>query len=107
MKVVKTKMGKQDSNTATIEKVHISPPPRYNVIFHNDDITPMVFVVTVLKTIFDMDDKMAFKAMMDVHINGKRIVGTYIKSIAETKVILTTQLAEQNGYPLQVTMEEE
>jgi len=100
-------MNNPESNTATIEKTHIEPPPRYNVIFHNDDVTPMVFVVSVLKTIYDMDDKTAFKTMMDVHVHGKSVVGTYIKSIAETKVLLTTQFAESSGFPLKVTMEEE
>ena len=99
-------MENPESNTAVMERTHIALPPKYHVVFHNDNVTPMVFVVTVLKTVYDMDDKKAFNTMMEVHLNGKGIAGTYIKSVAETKVLLTNELSENSNFPLKVTIEE-
>ena len=74
----------------------------YDVIFFNDDITTMEFVVRVLMQIFG---KSYFKAeiiMRRVHEEGKGIVGSYIHEIAGQKKIETLALAEQENFPLKV-----
>lgn len=94
-----------DSETSTCERTSVLPPGKYNVIFHNDDETPMVFVVVILKDIFGYDDERATNLMWEVHEKGKGIAGTYIKSIAETKTNLVRDAARAKGYPLKVTVE--
>ena len=74
----------------------------YDVIFFNDDITTMEFVVRVLMQIFDKDHFKAEKMMLRVHEEGKGIVGSYIHEIAGQKKIETTALAEQENFPLKV-----
>ena len=74
----------------------------YDVIFFNDHITTMEFVVRVLKQIFGKDHFKAEKMMLRVHEEGEGIVGSYIHEIAGQKKIETTILAEQENFPLKV-----
>ena len=99
--------GGPSTDAAVKERVKIERPRKYNVIFHNDDETPMGFVVEMLVNVFDMEREPAAMLMMDIHTNGKGIAGTYIKSIAEMKVMMVRRCAEEAHYPLLVTMEQE
>lgn len=85
----------------------IEVPRQYKVILHNDDYTPMEFVVHVLMSVFHKDELTATQIMLNVHNSGKGVCGTYPYEIAETKVAKVHQLAEQNEYPLHASMEAE
>lgn len=95
------------NETNVLEKIDVKLPSLYNVIFYNDDVTSMGFVIQVLIDIFGHPKEEAVKLMMDIHTNGSGVVGTYIKSIAEAKVILVRECAIKANYPLTVTMEKE
>lgn len=84
----------------------VKEPSIYNVIMHNDDVTTMDFVVMILQRIFHKSAKDAETIMLKIHNEGSAVVGTYYKDIAESKVRLTRSLAEQNGFPLKLTIEE-
>lgn len=92
-------------NTVTKEKIITELPGKYNVVLHNDDVTPMGFVVEILVNIFNMDRQTSVELMFKIHNDGKGIAGTYIKSIAESKVILVRDVALKANYPLSVTIE--
>ena len=81
-------------------------PGTFAVVLHNDDFTPMEFVVYVLETVFGKSLSEATKIMIHVHENGIGICGSYTYEVAETKVEAVHGLAEQYEYPLQATMEE-
>lgn len=87
------------------EEVIVEFPKKYHVILHNDDITPMGFVVEILIEIFGMEAKNAIALMLEIHTKGKGIAGTYIKSIAESKVTLVRDVALKAEYPLTATIE--
>jgi len=89
------------------EEKKVDIPRQYKVILHNDDYTPMEFVVHVLMIVFRKDELTATQIMLNVHNMGKGICGTYSYEIAETKVARVHQLAEQNEYPLHASMEAE
>lgn len=89
------------------ERVKVDRPKKYNVILHNDDYTPMGFVVELLVSVFNMDRESATKLMLDIHQTGKGIAGTYIRSIAEMKISIVRRCAEEAQYPLHATMERE
>lgn len=72
---------------------------------HNDDFTPMEFVVTVLEAFFNMDTKTATETMYQVHTKGKAVCGIYSKDVAETKVEQVMQYARRHEYPLLCTAE--
>ena len=82
-------------------------PRMYKVIMHNDDYTPMDFVIEVLQKVFHKSADEAENIMWRVHQEGKAVCGVYVKDIAQTKVYQTEQMAKANGFPLLTTMEEE
>jgi ATP-dependent Clp protease adaptor protein ClpS len=82
-------------------------PKLYKVLMHNDDYTPMDFVIFVLKKIFNKDEKESHKIMLDVHNKGVGIAGVYSFEVAETKVMQANQFAKNNQYPLKTSFEEE
>ena len=89
------------------EPEHLNPPPIYRVLLHNDDYTPMEFVVSVLKKYFAMDAVRAEQIMLDVHHSGVGVCGLYTKEIAETKTFQVMEKAKQHQYPLKCTYEED
>ena len=79
----------------------------YDVIFFNDEITTMEFVVRVLMQIFGKSHFKAEIIMRRVHEEGKGIVGSYIHEIAGQKKIETLALAEQENFPLKVLIKKQ
>lgn len=87
--------------------VEFKSPKLWKIIIHNDNYTPMDFVVAVLKQIFNKNAEEATSLMMTVHNSGKALVGTYTKEVAETKVLMVTSAATTYEFPLLTTMEQE
>jgi len=86
-------------------ELSIDHPPMYKVILHNDDYTPMDFVIEILMKIFHKSLDEAEDLMWRVHTQGKAVCGVYVKDIAATKVEQVKRLARTNGFPLLATME--
>ncbi len=86
-------------------EVEITEPLNYYVIMHNDDSTPMDFVIDVLVEIFHHDEQTAYDLMMKIHQEGKAIVGMYNMEIAEQKVSDVEFVAKAHNYPLKSTVE--
>ena len=82
-------------------------PRKFAVVFHNDDFTPMEFVVQVLQAIFHKSQAEASRLMLTVHTEGSAKAGVYTREIAETKSAQTIQSARKEGFPLLVTAEPE
>lgn len=81
--------------------------PLYSVIIHNDDVTPMDFVVEVLKQIFFLGNDRAAEIMLTAHVKGSAYVQTLPKSEAERRVGNAHRAARNEGYPLRFTIEPE
>lgn len=79
----------------------------WKVVLHNDDYTPMQFVVEVLEEVFDKTPAEAYRIMMQVHVEGRGIAGVYTHEVAETKAGTTIDLAREAGFPLFASVEEE
>ena len=86
-------------------KLNIPEPPMFKVIFVNDEITTMEFIIEVLKNIFHHDEDRAQVLTIKIHEEGSGVVAVYPFEIAEQKGIETTVLARNNGFPLQVKLE--
>ncbi len=82
-------------------------PRMWRVLLHNDDYTTQEFVVWVLETVFRKPRAEAFTIMMSVHRSGLGVAGVYTHDVAETKLKTTQQMAEEQEFPLLVTMEPE
>lgn len=79
----------------------------YRVLIHNDNITPMDFVVHVLKTLFYLSNDKAANIMFIAHVYGSAYVQTLVKSEAEKRVNKAHAEANHAGYPLKFTLEPE
>lgn len=98
-----------DSGTMAITAVQekIAEPKMYRVLLHNDDYTPMEFVVAILESYFNKSEPQATQIMLDVHKKGVGICGVFTKEIAETKTVMVAEKAKMHRYPLRCTHEEE
>lgn len=92
--------------TSEKTKIKIREPRRYQVMMHNDDYTPMEFVVEILMDIFHKEEEEANRLMLLVHKGGKAAVGSYSYDIALSKLRAATDRAESEGYPFRMTLEE-
>ena len=97
--------GDQQGGVLTERKVRTERPSLYRVLLHNDDFTPMEFVVEVLEKFFGKTHAQATEIMLTVHYKGHGVGGVYPDEIAETKVALVTEAARESEFPLQCTME--
>jgi ATP-dependent Clp protease adaptor protein ClpS len=88
-------------------KVIVTEPKNWKVILLNDDVTPMVFVTSILVEIFKHTESSAEEVMLEVHETGSGVAGVYSFEIAEAKAVEATNLARQNGFPLQLKLDEE
>lgn len=82
-------------------------PKTFKVLLLNDDYTPMEFVVIVLKRFFGMSEENAILTMLQVHLNGKGVCGSFAKDVAETKVAQVNDFSRSYEHPLLCTMEPE
>ena len=90
----------KERQTSTLKE-----PGMYKVVFYNDDVTPMDFVVQILIELFKHNKERASSIMQQIHQNGSGVAGTYPYEIAEQKGVETTVIARESGYPLQVKID--
>src|SRR5687767_3548693 len=81
--------------------------PMYRVLIHNDDVTPMDFVVKILTEVFRLGTFRAFRVMLEAHTGGVAHVVTEPLERAEFHVDQCRSLARPRGYPLTLTYEPE
>jgi len=100
-------------SSKTETKVKIKPniglqePPLYKIIYMNDDVTTMEFVVSSLIDYFNYTKDTAIQITKDIHDSGSAIVAILPYEIAEQKGIEVTLDARAQGYPLQIKVEAE
>lgn len=87
-------------------KIKIKKPKSYKVVMYNDDYTTMEFVINVLVVVFNKKIAEAEKIMLDVHEKGKGVAGIYSHDIALTKVTTAMSMANEQGFPFKLTVEE-
>jgi len=84
----------------------IKEPKEYVVVLLNDDYTTREFVVEILMIIFHKNPVEAKSIMLNVHNNGRGVVGNYTWDIAQTKVNQVHSIAKQYDFPLKCVVEE-
>ncbi len=83
----------------------LSEPGLYKVVYINDDVTTMDFVVSSLMEYFGYSEETSYKITHDIHENGSAVVALLPYEIAEQKGIEVTLAARNNGFPLQIKIE--
>jgi len=98
-------------STNVVTKTKISPnlnlqePPQYRVIYLNDNVTTMEFVIETLVNIFNyVPDDAAFLANK-IHQDGSGIAAVLPYEMAEQKGVEVTKLARLQGFPLNIKIE--
>ncbi len=99
------------SKTATTPEVVGTPEtalePLYRVMLHNDDVTPMDFVISILERIFFISGPDALEIMYTAHFNGLAYVQTLPRNEAQSRISKAHFAAGLEGYPLHFSIEPE
>jgi len=85
----------------------VQKPRRYKVLIHNDDFTPIDWVMGLVEQVFRKSASEAQRITLEVHEKGSAVAGVYTHEIAETKVALVLHHARRDDHPLMATMEPE
>jgi ATP-dependent Clp protease adaptor protein ClpS len=81
--------------------------PRFRVLIHNDDVTPMDFVVYVLMNVFKKSVQDAAEIMIEAHNSGVALVEVLPLEQAELRIEQCHSLARTQKFPLTFTAEPE
>ena len=100
-------MQKTRSIPEVVEKPETALEPLYRVIIHNDEVTPMEFVVSILERIFFIAAPDALEIMYTAHFRGISYVQTLPKQEAQKRVGKAHFAAGLEGYPLHFSIEPE
>lgn len=99
------------TNTETKTKIKpnlaLQEPPLYKIIYINDDLTSMEFVIHSLVEHFNYNSETAKTITLDIHDKGSAVVAILPYEIAEQKGIEVTIDARAHGFPLQIKVEAE
>lgn len=103
--VNKNEVKTDEHTTDLVPTTQTTQPPLYQVVVHNDDYTPMEFVVELLEKLFFMDRRRATDIMLAAHSSGKAVCGFFSRDFAEAKVSQVIDHARVKEYPLICSME--
>ena len=81
--------------------------PMYRVFIHNDSVTPMDFVVHILRSNFQKPEEKAIQIMLKAHETNIAHVATLPLEQAEFRVDQSHSLARARKFPLKLTYEPE
>lgn len=95
------------TRTRPVPNLELKEPPMYRVIYMNDEVTTMEFVINSLVTIFNHSPESATEITVKIHEEGQGVAAVLPYEMAEQRGVEVTQLARTNGYPLQIKLEPE
>ena len=100
-------MSKTDTKIKIKPNLALSEPPLYKIIYINDEVTSMNFVVSSLISYFNYNEDTATSLTENIHHQGSAVVAVLPYEIAEQKGIEVTLDARSQGFPLQIKVEAE
>lgn len=100
-------MSKTDTKAKIKPNLNLAEPPLYKIIYINDDVTSMNFVVNSLISYFNYNEETATSLTHNIHNDGSAVVAVLPYEIAEQKGIEVTLDARSQGFPLQIKVEAE
>ncbi|MCW8133302.1 MAG: ATP-dependent Clp protease adaptor ClpS [Planctomycetota bacterium] len=89
------------------ERAETRLTPKYRVMIHNDDVTPMDFVVETLCGVFRKSFEEAATIMLEAHHGQVALVSVLPLEEAEFRVDRAHSLARARKFPLTFTLEPE
>jgi ATP-dependent Clp protease adaptor protein ClpS len=98
-------MGKAITKIKPTPNLGLKEPHLYRVIYINDGVTTMDFVIKSLIEIFNHSLETAKEITEKIHVEGSAIVAVLPYEMAEQKGVEVTHLARANGFPLTLKLE--
>jgi len=100
-------MANSDTRQKIKPNLSFQEPPLFKIIYLNDEVTSMEFVINSLIEYFNYNTDTASTITKNIHENGSAVVAVLPYEIAEQKGIEVTLDARAQGFPLQVKVEAE
>lgn len=100
-------MSKTETKIKIKPNLAVQEPPLFKIIYINDEVTSMEFVIGSLVDYFNYNNDTATKITQNIHEQGSAVVAVLPYEIAEQKGIEVTLDARAQGYPLQIKVEAE
>lgn len=94
-----------DSIVKTRTRTDVTEPSKFRVIYINDNVTTMEFVVESMVAVFHVDRDQAEVLALKIHEEGSAVVAVLPYEIAEQKGIEVSVLAKRHGFPLVIKLE--
>lgn len=80
--------------------------PKAKIIFHDDNQTPVDFVMHLLEHYLGFEEPKARKAIEAIRVAGKCIVGEMVPAAARSLVQRMEATAQGKGYPFRIEVVE-
>lgn len=100
-------MANADTKVKIKTNLKLKEPGMFKVVYLNDEVTTMDFVVDSLVTYFNYDEKNAINRTMAIHQEGSAVVAVLPYELAEQKGVEVQMDAESQGFPFRVKIESE
>lgn len=100
-------MSKTETKIKIKPNLALAEPPLYKIIYINDNVTSMEFVVGSLIDYFNYTQDTASSITQNIHEEGSAVVAVLPYEIAEQRGIEVTLEARSQGFPLQIKVEAE
>jgi len=94
-----------DRTPITDKRAANRKPSMFKVLFLNDDLTTMQFVIEMLEKHFNHTYDDAHSIMLQVHRTGIAVAGVYPLDVADTKAMAVIEEARFNKFPLQTAVD--
>jgi len=98
-------MSKTENKIKIKPNLSLAEPPLFKIIYINDEVTSMDFVVSTLIEYFGYNTETAATITENIHNIGSATVAILPYEIAEQRGIEVTLGARSQGYPLQIKVE--
>lgn len=98
-------MSKTETKVKIKPNLALKEPPLYKIIYMNDNVTSMEFVIMSLIDYFEYTADTASTITQNIHEEGSAVVAVLPYEIAEQKGIEVTLEARNQGFPLQIKVE--
>jgi ATP-dependent Clp protease adaptor protein ClpS len=98
------KKGKSKGKSLGFEIPENDTEEMVDVVFFNDDVTTVEFVIKVLMTVFFLPKEKAVKLTFKVDEEGSAVAGTYTIDIAKSKKALADRMARAENFPLRIEL---
>jgi ATP-dependent Clp protease adaptor protein ClpS len=98
-------MANPDVRSKTNTRIDVTEPPMFKVIYLNDNVTSLEFVIASLVNYFNYETTTAVNIAESIHESGNATVAVLPYEIAEQKGIEITLEARSQGFPLQIKLD--